>query len=65
MRKKDLENHKNRTIPDLTKELGLNRERLNSLKWDLVQGKVKNIKEMKQVKKTIAQILTILRQTKK
>ena len=43
------------------------REKLRELRFNLVQGKVKNIKEVHQTKKDIARILTILeeRQSKK
>jgi len=43
------------------------REKLRELRFNLVQGKVKNIKEVHQTKKDIARILTILeeRQLKK
>lgn len=34
------------------------RERLRQLKFDLASGKVKNIREIRQIKKDIARILT-------
>lgn len=46
---------------DLVKELAASRERLWSLKLDLAQGKVKNVREIKQLKRTIARIETIMR----
>jgi large subunit ribosomal protein L29 len=36
-------------------------ERQRQLKFDLVAGKVKNVREIRQIKKDIARILTILR----
>ncbi len=45
----------NQTLFDL-------REKLRELRFNLVQGKVKNIKEVHQTKKDIARILTILRE---
>ena len=45
----------NQTLFDL-------REKLHELRFNLVQGKVKNIKEVHQTKKDIARILTILRE---
>jgi len=36
------------------------RERQRSLRFDLVTGKVKNVREIRQIKKDIARILTIL-----
>lgn len=44
---------------ELKKELAENQERLWSLKGDLVQGKVKNVAEIKQIKKNIARIKTL------
>lgn len=41
-----------------------NRERLRQLRFDLVSGKVKNVREIRKIKKNIARILTILRNTK-
>ncbi len=42
--------------------LSRKRERLNALKFDLVAGKVKNVREIRQIKKDIARILTLLKQ---
>ncbi|MCK4520607.1 50S ribosomal protein L29 [Candidatus Parcubacteria bacterium] len=39
-----------------------NREKLRQLRFDLVSGKVKNVREIRKIKKEIAQILTILKQ---
>lgn len=44
---------------ELISELGALRDRLWTLKRDLAQGKVKNVKEIKKVKKTVARILTV------
>ncbi len=59
MKRKDLENFKNKTMIEIDKELRECRERLLNLKMDLALGKVKNIHEMKELKKSIAQLLTI------
>ncbi|MBU3918769.1 50S ribosomal protein L29 [Patescibacteria group bacterium] len=40
------------------------REKLRALRFDLQAGKVKNVKEVKQVRKTIAKILTIMKEKK-
>ena len=37
------------------------RERLRVLRFDLAAGKVKNVREIRQIKKDIARILTILK----
>lgn len=46
---------------ELQRLLDENRERLRVLRFDLASGKVKNVREIGQIKKTIAQILTLLR----
>lgn len=46
---------------ELEKELKDNRERLRQLRFDLVAGKVKNVREIRKIKKEIARILTLLK----
>jgi len=48
---------------ELQKLLQDNRERLRQLRFDLAAGKVKNVREIRKIKKEIAQILTLLKQT--
>ncbi|OGG42968.1 50S ribosomal protein L29 [Candidatus Jorgensenbacteria bacterium RIFCSPLOWO2_12_FULL_42_11] len=60
MKKKNFQEIKNKPVAELQKELVGYRERFRVLKFDLAAGKVKNIREIKEVKKTIAQILTII-----
>lgn len=50
---------------ELHKILQDNREKLRQLRFDLVSGKIKNVREVRKVKKEIAQILTILNQGSK
>ncbi len=45
---------------ELHKLLQAKRERLRQLKFDLASGKVKNVREIRQIKKDIAKILTLL-----
>lgn len=45
---------------ELEKLLQENRERLGALRFDLISGKVKNVREIRKTKKNIARILTIL-----
>lgn len=47
---------------ELQKLLEEKRERLRVLRFDLVSGKVKNVREIREIKKDIAVILTILNQ---
>lgn len=47
---------------DLQKMLADSREHLRSLKFGLSSGKVKNVREIRQIKKDIARILTLFSQ---
>ena len=49
---------------ELRKELAGYRDKIWSLKADLAAGKVKNVREMHVVKKTIARILTVMNREK-
>jgi len=53
-------------LPDLElkKSLENSREKLRSLRFDLASGKVKNVREIREIKKTIARILTLLKERK-
>ena len=48
---------------ELQKILQDNREKLRQLRFDLAAGKVKDVREIRLIKKDIARILTILRIT--
>jgi len=52
-----------KTEGELQKFLSDDRERLRVLSFDLASGKVKNVREIRKIKKDIARILTILRQS--
>lgn len=47
---------------ELQKILIDSRERLRGLKFDLASGKVKNVREIRELKKDIARILTLLKE---
>jgi len=49
---------------ELEKLLGELRRKLRALRFDLASGKVKNIREIRKIKKNIARILTILKEQK-
>jgi large subunit ribosomal protein L29 len=49
---------------ELKKILIDTREKLRQLRFDLASAKVKNVKEAGKVRKNIARILTILKETK-
>ena len=54
---------KQKSKSDLQITLQEDRERLRVLRFDLEAGKVKNVRELRQLKKDVARILTILRNT--
>jgi large subunit ribosomal protein L29 len=58
MKAKELREKK---IEELEKILKEKREKLKNLKLDLALGKLKNVREIRQTKRDIARILTILR----
>ena len=51
---------KQKSINELEKMLQERREKLRQLNFDLASGKVKNVRSVRQTKKDIARILTIL-----
>lgn len=60
MKKDALQELRKKPVMELQKDLSGEREKLNDLQFNLSMGKVKNIKEIKNRKKNIAQILTVL-----
>lgn len=60
MKDKEIQQVKIKPIETLNKELVDYREKLRKFKFDLSQGKVKNIKEIKKTKKAVARILTVM-----
>ncbi len=64
MKKKELEQFKNKTLVELEKNLAEYRDKLWTLRTDLAAGKVKNVKEINVSKKAIAIILTLINQNK-
>ena len=62
MKRKEVENLKAKSIPELQKHLKESEELLSSSKFDLASGKVKNIFLIKDTKKTIARIKTFIKE---
>ncbi len=62
MKDKEFQQIKIKPIEALNKELVDYREKLRKFKFDLSQGKVKDIKEIKKTKKAVARILTVISQ---
>jgi len=48
---------------ELQKSLQVLREKLRQLRFDLSAGKVKNVREIRMIKKDIARILTLFKQS--
>lgn len=65
MKKQEKEQFQNKSFSELKKTLIDSRENLKKLKFDLAAGKVKNIRQIKETKKIIARVLTIINITKK
>lgn len=61
MKDKEFQQIKIKPIETLSKELIDYREKLRKFKFDLSQGKVKDIKEIKKTKKAVARILTAMK----
>ena len=53
---------KQKSKEELAKILQDSREKLQQLRFDLSAGKVKNVREIRSIKKEIARILTLLKQ---
>ena len=62
MKKQDkIKDFKRMKKGELSRVLGGKQEKLRQLRFDLTSGKVKNIREIKEIKKDIARILTMLK----
>ena len=62
MKRRELEQLKSKHSEELMKILKEHREKLWSLRVDLVSGKVKNVREIHSHRRQIARILTVLNQ---
>mgnify|MGYP001106954231 CR=1 FL=1 len=51
-----------KSFADLQKILTNSREKLRQFRFDLASGKLKNVREIRELKKDIAQILTIIKE---
>ncbi|MFA5386647.1 MAG: 50S ribosomal protein L29 [Candidatus Paceibacterota bacterium] len=64
MKKRIIEELKNKPIEELKRSASESYEKLRKLRFDLSSGKVKNIREIREIRKTIARISTFLGQAK-
>ncbi len=61
----DIKELKNKGIEELRKLLEESRIELRKLRFDFSSGKIKNVKAIKELKKRIARILTIIKEKMK
>ncbi|MEK7543185.1 MAG: 50S ribosomal protein L29 [Patescibacteria group bacterium] len=59
MKNKELQTWRSKTLVEMQKELGDTYANFNKLKLDISIGKSKNVRELRRVRKTIAQLNTI------
>ncbi|MDP3953357.1 MAG: 50S ribosomal protein L29 [bacterium] len=62
MKKSDIQKLTKKTVVDLQKDLQGTREELQTLRFDLATGKVKNIAKIHQARKKTARLLTFINQ---
>lgn len=62
MNKKDITARRGKSADDLVKEIRELESRKEALQFDLAAGKVKNIREIRDVKKSVAQLHTLLKE---
>lgn len=63
MKSSEIQDLKNKPKEELTAMLHDARKKLQDLAFDLLEGKVKNVKSVRDMKKRIARIETFLKQT--
>lgn len=60
MKSNEIKELKNKPVSELEKMLEGDEEKLRNLKFDLVAGKVKNVTELRNLKKQIARLKTFI-----
>ncbi|MDO8470020.1 MAG: 50S ribosomal protein L29 [bacterium] len=60
MKLRDLKHERTKNVIELGAELVKSQVRLDGLRFDLVQGKVKNIREIRALRRMIAQLRTLM-----
>lgn len=61
MKKKEIGEFKNKPLAELEKFVRDSKEKLRAMKFDLAAGKVKNVKDLRMLKKDIARALTFIK----
>ncbi len=62
MKRQELKSLRNKSLGELRREFHDSRERLNILRFDLAMGKVDNAREIRSSRKSIAQLITIIKE---
>ncbi len=62
MKKTDIQKINDKNETELEKDLAESKNKLQTLRFDLAAGKIKNLGEVKEIRKKIARILTFLKQ---
>jgi len=62
MKKREIQELKNKPLPELEKFVRDGREKLRNLKFDLAAGKVKDIGGLRSLRKDLARALTFMRE---
>ena len=62
MKKREIQELKKKPRAELQNLLEASRERLRVLRFDLAAGKVKNVKDLRALKKDVARLLTFMRE---
>ncbi len=57
--------YRSKTADEVSKEVRENRARLNELRFNLAAGKTANVKEIRSVRRAIAQLLTVANTSEK
>ncbi|OGM95298.1 50S ribosomal protein L29 [Candidatus Wolfebacteria bacterium RIFOXYD12_FULL_48_21] len=60
MKKQDIQQLKSKSKAEMQKELSESQTKLRDLKFDLAAGKVKNVSEIKKLKKVVARLSTLI-----
>jgi ribosomal protein L29 len=62
MKKKELQELKNRPVAELSRLAREGTEKLQALRFDLAAGKVKNVNELRVLRKNIARMQTFIKE---
>ena len=63
MKRKEIQELKTKPVAELQKMVKEGRENLRAMKFDLAAGKVKNVDNLRNLRKDIARALTFIRQS--